>query len=220
MEAPVIIALLPIPRQAPARWLIAAAVARTIVSMAEGDVLHIVDQVESGDQAVLDDLFTHLYGELRTIAERLVREGRGSLQPTLLVHEVYLKLAGSANLSYKGKTHVRAIAACAMRQVIVDDARRRNRAKRGGNWERVSLQGLDGDGDALVDVPLIQINDALTELAALDDRAARVVILRFFGAPTDDEIGSQLGVTGRTVRNDWRMARAWLRARLERSLAP
>ncbi len=182
--------------------------------MGEGQPIDMVRLAATGDQAAIERLFSHLYGELRVIAERLVRADHGSLQPTLLVHEAYLKLVGSSRIDWRTATHVRALAARAMRQIIVDDARERGRGKRGGGWRRVSLQGLDGEDDVLTEVPIVQVNDALTELAALDERAARVVVYRFFGGLTDEEIGAQLGVTDRTVRNDWRMARAWLRSRL------
>jgi len=134
-----------------------------------------------------------------------------TLQPTALVHEAYLKLIGATELDYRSKTHFRAIAARAMHQVLCDGARAKGRARRGGNWGRVTLDGIEGGPP----VSPGEISDSLQRLAQHDERAAKVVVMRYFGGLTDEEIGIHLEVSARTVRNDWRMARAWLRARLE-----
>jgi RNA polymerase sigma factor (TIGR02999 family) len=148
-----------------------------------------------------------VYDDLRRLARRqLAREmGARSIQPTTLVHEAYLKLAGSAPRA-EDRAHFLAIASRAMRQVLVDQARERRAAKRGPEWARTTL--TDGAWVAELDpASLIALDDAL---GRLDERQRQVVECRFFGGLDDDEIADALGVTARTVRRDWVKARAWL----------
>ncbi len=154
------------------------------------------------------------YEALRGLAAAyLHRERRDhTLQPTALVHEAYLKLAGGAS-DWKSQTHFQAIASNAMRQILVDHARARNSQKRGGNWLRVTLSPNTAATPGL-DVDVLALDDALHQLAALDERKARVVELRFFGGLTCAEAAEEVGVSPKTAEADWYFARAWLREKL------
>jgi RNA polymerase sigma-70 factor, ECF subfamily len=156
-----------------------------------------------------------VYDSLRRLAaSQLAGEGAdAALQPTALVHEVYLRLVDQTRVEWRGRTHFFAIGAEMLRRVLVDAARARKAQKRGGGWDRVTLSGAaELAGTEAADVAAL--DDALRELKEADERAARVVELRFFGGLGDAEIAEVLGVSERTVRNDWRMARAWLRRTL------
>ncbi len=170
---------------------------------------------ESDERA--EELFPRLYGELREIADRLLRiEAVGhTLQPTALVHEAWFKLAGPNAPRPVDRVHFLAIAARAMRQILVDHARRRLTLKRGGG-EAIELAIADDRlGFAVPLDDLIAVDDALTRLAARSERLARVVELRFFAGLSEDETARSLGVTTRTVQRDWAKARAWLHAELD-----
>jgi len=164
-----------------------------------------------GEKAALAGLTAVVYDELRALAGAyLKRERPGhSLQPTALVHEAFLKLVDSDGLAAQDRTHFFAIAATTMRRVLVEHARTRNAAKRGGGKQRVSLSGV-ADAGADPDIEIEALDGALERLAALDERQARVVELRFFGGLTMDEVAATLGVSKRTAEGDWTMARAWL----------
>jgi RNA polymerase sigma factor (TIGR02999 family) len=169
----------------------------------------------TGTSASGDELFLRLYGELREIADRLLkREAVGhTLQPTALLHEAWLKLAGDRQPKAVDRSHYLALAARAMRQVLVDHARKRGAAKRGGDQVEVTLS----DDQLGISRPLdeiIALDDALKRLAARDERLAKVVELRFFAGLGEDEAAAALGVTTRTVQRDWAKARAWLHAEL------
>jgi len=162
--------------------------------------------------------FTPLvYDALRELAARYLGrcppDSAANLQPTALVHEAFLRLVNPPGADFKSRTHFFAVAAAAMRQILVDEVRRRKRVKRGGDWQRITLTAaLAGQTARTVD--LEALDEALTRLAELDARAAQVVQMRFFGGMTEPQIGDTLGVSERTVRNDWAMARAWLRCEL------
>jgi RNA polymerase sigma factor (TIGR02999 family) len=164
-----------------------------------------------GDEAAGERLFPILYGELRRQAGRYMRrERRGhTLQPSGLVNEAYLRLAASRDLTFDSRTHFLAIAARVMRQVLVDHARRRRAAKREGC--HVTLMDADA---AAVPLDLLDLEDALNELAVLDARQARVVELRYFGGLDVEEAADVLGLSARTVKREWQTARAWLQQRL------
>jgi len=174
---------------------------------------NLLQQTIAGDQSAAADLFALVYDELRGIAAKWLNgdAARLTLQPTALVHEAYLKLIGAASLNWQSQTHFRAIAAKAMQQVMADHFRAGSRAKRGKGWDRVTLNGLEEHQPTTCS----ELTGALEQLATVDQRAATVVIFRFFGGLTEKDIARHLGVTERTIRNDWRMARAWLRANLE-----
>lgn len=163
----------------------------------------------AGDASATEQLTASVYAELRDLAARyLRREPAGhSLRPTGLVHEAYLRLVDQKHVDWQGRTHFFAVAAQAMRRVLVDHARMQKRQKRGGGRQRLTLdEGLiirrDCDQDVLV------VNDVLDQLAELDPRQATIVDLRFFGGLTVDEVASVLDVSPRTVEREWTMARA------------
>jgi RNA polymerase sigma factor (TIGR02999 family) len=152
-----------------------------------------------------------LYDELRAMAlGHVAREpGDNSLQPTDLVHEAYLRLADQRQKDWQGRTHFMGVAAMAMRRVLVDRGRRRRADKRGGHWERIALSDVARPKQA-IEVDLLDLIDALEKLAALNARHARIVELRYFGGLSVEETAEVLGVSARTVKFDWRLARAWL----------
>lgn len=163
-------------------------------------------------------LFALVYDELREMASRrLVRERAGhTLQPTALVHEVYMKMAEQRCVDWRGRSHFLAVAAQAMRRVLIDHGRAQKAAKRGGAWGRVTLTGADADSssDPANIVDAIVLHEALIKLALLDERQARVAEARLYAGMTVAEIAQALGVSERTVKNDWRVARAWLASKL------
>ena len=164
-----------------------------------------------GDEAAGERLFPILYGELRRQAARYMRRERRNhtLQPSGLVNEAYLRLAGAPDLDWHSRAHFFAIAARVMRQVLVDHARRKRAAKREG------CQVTLADADAPVaPLDLIDLENALGELLVLDPRQARVVELRFFGGLDVEETADVMGLSARTVKREWQTARAWLQHRL------
>ena len=166
-------------------------------------------------RAEKDAAFEAVYAELRRLAGAWWRSRTPSstLQPTALVHEAFMKLAGSAGARWNDEAHFRAIAARAMRQALVSHARAKGREKRGGDWGRVTLSGIGTDPGASA-FDLLAMDEALARLERLNERHARVVELRFFAGMTEAETARSLGVSERTVQADWRAARAWLHHRL------
>ncbi len=167
-------------------------------------------RADAGALVPLDQLVPRIYDELRAMARRqLAREHeRHTLQTTDLVHEAYLRLAGDDAVTHHGRAYFYAAAARAMRQVLVDAARRRNALKRGSGAAVVSLEeggGVDAYGDEL-----IALDTALGELERRHPRPARTVECRFFGGMSVDDTAAALGVSPRTVKSDWALARAWL----------
>lgn len=175
----------------------------------------IVSEIASGDRSAAGRLMPLVYDELRALAASyLRRERRGhTLQPTALVHEAYLKMVDQRAACWSGRAHFFAVAAEAIRRILVDHARGRGTAKRGGGRERVTLSGIDAVGtDAEVD--LIVLDDALTRLQTLHPRQAEVVKMRYFAGLTGAETAEALGVSRSTVVDDWTVARAWLLSEL------
>ena len=167
-------------------------------------------------QSAVDSWFPSVYACLHDLARRrLEGESPGhTLQPTALLHEAYLRLAEGGFGTWRNRTHFFAVAARVLREVLLDHARRRDAQKRGGRWHRVTLAGL-GQGSAIDHVDLIALDDALTRLATVHERSARVVELRYYGGLTIPEIADCLEVSIGTVKLDWRFARAWLKRELE-----
>jgi RNA polymerase sigma factor (TIGR02999 family) len=165
----------------------------------------------SDNSDAIEQLMPMLYDELRQMAHRhLAHERRGhTLQTTALVHEAYLRMVDQTQVTERGRAYFFAAAAQAMRRVLVDYARRRNRKKRGGGQAPLSLDENQIAIDTYAD-ELIDLDDALNTLAALNTRQARVVECRFFGGLTVKETADALGVSFRTIENDWALARAWL----------
>ena len=172
-----------------------------------GDVTRILQSAVAGDRAALDRALPLLYDDLRRVARRqLAREhGEPPIHPTTLVHEAYLKLAGNAPRA-ADRAHLLAIAAHAMRQVLVDHARERRAEKRGPAWIRTTLTDAAWMTE-LDPATILALDDALERL---EPRQRQVVECRFFGGLDDAEIAESLGITARTVRRDWVKARAWL----------
>lgn len=179
------------------------------------DVTRLLAALRHGDDGAMDALFPLVYVELRRAADHLLgREFEArTLQPTALVHEVYLKLVRGGAPDATSKAHFLGIAARAMRQVLVDHARRRKAVKRGKGEVFVTL-GDHADEAAPDADMLIALDESLAELQRLDARLAKVVELRFFGGLTEEQVATTLGVTSRTVQRDWAKARAWLHARI------
>lgn len=176
-------------------------------------VLALLGEVRLGNRAAADELFRVLYDDLHARARTYLKHADSRLQPTELVHEVYLKLVDRSSVDWQGRTHFFAVAAIAMRQIIVDHVRHAARTKRGGNLRAVTLdEAVAPVGQQDVDV--YALHQALERLASLDARQARIVDLRFFGGLSVEEVAEAIGVSKRTVEGEWTQAKAWLRREL------
>jgi RNA polymerase sigma factor (TIGR02999 family) len=176
-----------------------------------GQVTELLRRFQDGDRQALDQIYPLVYDELRVAARRaLAREREGlTLQATELVHEAFFKLVGADGVQWQGRAHFIAIASRAIRQILVDHARRVRAEKRGGGAEHVTL----GDANASLTVPaeeMLALDDALARLGDMEPRLRTVVEYRFFGGLSEREIAEVLGVSERTVQRDWIKARAWL----------
>jgi RNA polymerase sigma factor (TIGR02999 family) len=172
--------------------------------------------VEAGTPGAYDEIMPRIYSELRLVAAGYLRREshQGTLEPTALVHEAFLRLVGQRNVRWANRAHFYGIAAQMMRRVIVDYARERRAQKRGGGVEIVTL---DDDVSATEDehADVLRVDEALSRLAGINERQARVVELRFFGGLTVEEAAHVLGVSKATIDRDWLIARTWLRAELQ-----
>jgi len=173
--------------------------------------------VASEEQQGSESLYDRLYAQLHDLAGAMMREERcgHTLQPTALVHEAFLRL-GLEDSASEEEWRVLAFAANAMRQALIDHARRRNAQKRGGDRDRVTLDsnlGGAGEGETALDV--LDLHGALERLEGLDERKARVVEMKFFARMTHEQIARAVGVSAKTVEADWYFSRAWLRRELE-----
>ncbi|HET7583910.1 MAG TPA: ECF-type sigma factor [Gemmatimonadaceae bacterium] len=182
-----------------------------------GDVTRLLSELAAGDRSALDRLMPIVYAELQRVARRQLRAERENhtLDTTALVHEAYLRLSRLDHLRWQNRPQFFAIASQAMRRVLVDYAERRRTRKRGGRWQRVPLD----EGIILTDdgrEQLLQLDQALQRLAALEPRQSRVVECRFFGGLSVEETAEALDISQATVKRDWSLARAWL----NRELAP
>jgi len=174
-------------------------------------VTALLQEWSRGDASALDRLLPLVYGELRRLAASfLSRERPGhTLQPTAVVHEAYLRLVDEKGVAIKDRGHFLGIASRLMRQILVDHARSRGAAKRGGGAPKLALE------DSVLSLErgpeLIALDDALTSLAALDERQSQIVELRFFGGLSIAETAETVGVSPATIKREWDSARAWLR---------
>jgi len=178
-------------------------------------ITHLLHHAKAGDRRAVDRLFHGVYQGLRDLAEQFFRrEPPGqTIQPTALVHEAYIKLIDQKCVDWQGQTHFLAVAAQAMRRILVDRARHRGAVKRGGGWKRVTLSdklipGFQPDDD------LVALDEALVRLAELDPRQAQMVEMRFFGGLSVEETAKVLGISKRSAEREWTMVRAWLRREL------
>jgi RNA polymerase sigma factor (TIGR02999 family) len=171
----------------------------------------------NGDQEALDKLIPVVYDELRRQAARYLRGERPghTLQTTALIHEAYLRLINQHNVEWKDRAHFYAIAARLMRQILVDHARKRQAAKRGGSDIKVPLE------EEMVisperNVDLVALDEALTRLAGIDPQQSRIVEMRYFSGLSTEETAEVMGVSSRTVKRDWNVAKAWLRQEISK----
>ncbi|MBI2929129.1 MAG: sigma-70 family RNA polymerase sigma factor [Verrucomicrobia bacterium] len=175
------------------------------------EVTRILDRVRQGDPKAAEELLPLVYDELRKLAaHKMANEAPGqTLQPTALVHEVWLRLSQQSDVRWQNREHFYAVAAEVMRRILVDRARRRQSRKHGGQLERVDLDAVElpGPGD---DAVVLQVHDALERLAVEDPQKAEVVKLRFFVGLANAEIAAILGVSEKTVQRHWSFAKAWL----------
>ncbi len=171
-----------------------------------------------GDREALEKLTPHVYRTLRRIAGRYMRDEREgqTLQATALVHEAYMELVDITNVDWQHRAHFFAISAQIMRNILLDRARRRLASKRGGDVERVNLDELPDIGMGRAR-ELIALDDALTALADVDERKAKVVEMRFFGGLSVEETAEVLTVSPETVMRDWKFARSWLQAQISQN---
>lgn len=182
------------------------------------EVTRILSQIESGDAAAAEHLLPLVYQELRRLAaRRLAHEPPGlTLDATALVHEAYVRLVGSGEeAKWKGRGHFFAAAAEAMRRILVERARRKKRAKHGGELERVDLQDPACPSSDLLE-RILEVDQALDRLAREDPTAAEVVKLHYFAGLALPEVGRLLGMSRATVYRQWAYARSWLKADIER----
>jgi RNA polymerase sigma-70 factor, ECF subfamily len=168
-----------------------------------------------GAAAAPDDLLPTVYSELRRLAAGYLRHERPghTLQPTALVHEAYVRLLDQRKVDWSNRAQFMALAAVMMRRILVNHARDRVAAKRGGGAEHVPLT-LAGEGIGTAEVNLLDLHEALARLSEMDQRKARIVELKFFGGFTTEEIAETVGASAATVERDWKFARAWLYAAL------
>ncbi len=180
-------------------------------------ITEVLAKAVPGSDMTAAALFPMVYGELRALAgSYLHREGAHTLQPTALVHEAYVKLVGS-DRAWSGRDHFLAVAARAMRQVLVDHSRAKNAAKRGGGARKadVSIAGLGEAEEVSREFQVLELNELLELLGRLAERSARVAEMRLFGGMDTQQIAGVLGVSDFTVKQDWQFARAWLAGKMQ-----
>lgn len=190
-----------------------------IHTMTTADVSTLLARARAGDRSSQERLFEVVYGELRRIAASYMRNERHNhtLQPSALVNEACARMLGRADAGWDNRAHFFTTAAGAMRHVLIDYARGRNAKKRDGLLERVDLDWQPLASAATAPERLVALDVALEKLAAWDERQAKVVELRFFAGFDVDETAEILGVSAKTVKRDWSMARAWLLTQIEGS---
>ena len=180
----------------------------------QGNATEILAAIDRGAPDAAAQLLPLVYDQLRALARSYFRNQPSdhTLQPTALVHEAFVHLVGREAAAWTSRAHFLAVAAVAMRGIIVDHARRRSAAKRGGEWQRVTMTDPASDGGAEIDA--LDIDEAMQTLAAGYPRQAKVAELRYFGGMSVMEVAHVLNTSKSTVEEDWRFARAWLNAKL------
>jgi RNA polymerase sigma-70 factor, ECF subfamily len=183
----------------------------------QGEVTTLLTAWGKGDPAALDKLIPLVYTELHRIARRIWRQHpqSGTLQPTALINEAYLKLANAGSTTYQDRCHFFAVASTAMRQILVNHAKSRLSAKRGGGRVEVPLDDVQLAVDQEAE-QIVSLHEALEALQRLDPRKSQVVEMRYFGGLSIEETAEALGVSIGTVNRDWRLARSWLIREMKR----
>ena len=189
--------------------------------MSRSPVTALLVRWRSGDDEALQELMPLVYGELRRLARSYLRQERPdhTLQSTALVHEAYVRLTGSSLPEWQDRAHFFGIAANLMRQILVEHARGRNTAKRGGGACRLAIDEAEEQPDRS-GVDIVALDDALKDLSKIDQQQSRVVELRFFAGLSIEDTAELLGVSPSTVKRDWNTARVWLFRELDRTSAP
>ena len=179
------------------------------------DTTQLLRRVACGETAAESQLLAHIYQDLRALAAGYLRRERQdhTLQPTELVHETYLRLFGSTSIAFQDRPHFFRLAASAMRRILVEHARAKNAEKRGGRAARVPLEDFVASTD-FPDEQILDVDNALSRLALLDERQSKIVEMRFFAGLSEDEIANALDLSTRTVKREWAMAKAWLLSEL------
>lgn len=188
----------------------------TMVDRPESSITQLLIAWSDGRREALEDLVPLVYDDLRRMAAAYMRrEAAGhALQPTALVHEAYVRLIDQRRVKWRNRAHFFGVAAGMMRRILVDQARRRRAEKRGGQWERVTLSGVDAAVGGPDEIDVLALHAALERLAAFDPRQERIVELRYFGGLTIEETAEVVGASPATVVREWTIAKAWLRADL------
>ena len=190
------------------------------MAMKEPSLTQLLQRWSRGDREAAEQALPQVYDELRRLASKALLRERGghTLQATAIVHEAYLRLVAQTGVEWSSRAHFFAFSAHLIRRILVDYARRRNRAKRGGLAERITL--VEAASLALESSPdLLALDEALSGLEKVDPRKATVVELKFFAGLTLDEIAEQLGVSAETVTREWRRAKSWLYSALQADAA-
>jgi RNA polymerase sigma factor (TIGR02999 family) len=188
------------------------------MSLSDGQVTILLQAMNRGDKSAADQLLPLVYSELHRLAKGYMsRERRDhTLQPTALINQAYLRIAQQENVEWQNHAHFIGFAANVMRRVLVDHARERNAAMRGGKQIRVDLdEGLAVSKERSAEILLLE--DALTRLEQLNPRQAKVVEMRYFGGLSVEEVASVLGIASRSVKRDWALARMWLFEEIQKS---
>jgi len=182
-----------------------------VTTSSQHEVTKLLFRLTDGDGAVLDELLPLVYAELRRLASSYLRRERHdhTLQPTALVHEAYIRMIDQTQAQWQNRAHFFGVAAQMMRRILIDHARAQQADKRGGEFQKISLdENIDVSGNRADE--LVALDDALKRLAEIDPQKSRLVELRFFGGLSVEETAEVLGVSAPTVKRHWRLAKAWL----------
>lgn len=184
------------------------------------EITWLLQEWKNGDESAVDRLFPLVYNELKRQARNHLNNERANhtLQPTALVHEVYMRLVKLNQMQWENRTHFFAMSATTMRRILVDHAREITAAKRGGVMQRVTLENLQISNEEKA-TDLLELDAALTKLATIEERKVRVVEMSFFGGLNQKEIAEVLQVTEKTVQRDWKLAKLWLYRELKEKIS-
>ena len=187
-----------------------------------GDVTALLGDWSRGNRTALDQLLPLVYAELRRVAARQLRNERAdhTLQPTALIHEVYIRLVDQRQVDWQNRAHFFGVSAQVMRRILVDHARRHGASKRGEGVRCVSIDEAKDVAAASNDIPIVALDDALDRLEKVDSALAKIVELRAFGGLTIEEAAHVLSVSPSTAKRDWRTAKAWLNRELGSEVRP